>query len=100
MSTVLKFQRPQQGKPRPDRSRQRPFDVLTNLAALLSSVQALQIQTTGDLRRAILILDLANMCIQVLVRQIGSEMAREHLLAQSARIDQLIEAARSEVAHL
>jgi hypothetical protein len=52
------------------------------------------------LRDAIFILDLANMCIRLLVGQIGSGAAREHLLAQSATIDQLIAAARSEAAHL
>jgi hypothetical protein len=73
---------------------------LINVGALVSSVQGLQIQTTDDLRDAIFILDLANMCIRSLVGQIGSGAAREHLLAQSARIDQLIAAARSEAAHL
>jgi hypothetical protein len=100
MSTVLKFHQPHQRKLRPDRSRQRPFDVLTNVTALLSSVEGLQIHTMEDLRRAILILDLANMCIQLRVGQILSGTTREHLLAQSARIDQLIEAARGEAAHL
>jgi hypothetical protein len=73
---------------------------LINVGALVSSVQGLQIQTTDDLRDAIFILDLANMCIRLLVGQIGSGAAREHLLAQSTRIDQLIAAARSEAAHL
>jgi hypothetical protein len=100
MSTVLKFHQPHQRRPRQDRSHQKPFDVLTNVAALVSSVEGLQIQTTDDLRDAIFILDLANMCIRLLVGQIGSGTAREHLLAQSVRIDQLIEAARGEVAHL
>jgi hypothetical protein len=100
MSTVLKFQRSHQRKPRPDRARQRPFDALTNVAALVSSVEGLQIHTTEDLRRAILILDLANMCIQLLIGRIRSGTTREHLLAQSGRIDQLIEAARSKVAQL
>ena len=100
MSTVLKFYRPHQRKPRLDRSRQRPSDVLTNIAALVSSVEGLQIQTTDDLRDAIFILDLANICIRSLVIQIGSGTGREHLMAQSARIDQLIEAARGEAAHL
>jgi hypothetical protein len=100
MSTILTFHSPHQQKSQSNCSHQRPFDTLTNLAALLSSVRGLQIHTTEDLRRAILILDLANMCIQSLVRQIGSGTARERLLAQSARIDQLIEAARGEAAHL
>ena len=100
MSTVLKFYRPHQRKPRLDRSRQRPSDVLTNIAALVSSVEGLQIQTTEDVRDAIFILDLANACIGLLIRQIGGAAAREHLLAQSARIDQLIKAARGAAAHL
>src|SRR6266404_1006522 len=100
MSAVLKFQLPHQRNPRPDRSRQRPSDVLTNVTALVSGVEGLQIQTTEDVRDAIFILDLANTCIRLLIRQIGSGAAGEHLLAQSARIDQLIEAARGEAAHL
>jgi hypothetical protein len=36
----------------------------------------------------------------LLIRQIGGAAAREHLLAQSARIDQLIKAARGAAAHL
>ena len=100
MSTVLKFYRPHQRKPRLDRSRQRPSDVLANIAALVSSVEGLQIQTTEDVRDAIFILDLANACIGLLIRQTGIGAAREHLLAQSATIDQLIKAARGEAAHL
>lgn len=100
MSTVVEFHQPRQRKARPDGSRQKPFCVLTNVAALLSSVEGLQIQTTEDLRRAILILDLANMCIRLLIGQIWSGTTREHLLAQSMKIDQLIEASRGEAAHL
>jgi hypothetical protein len=73
---------------------------LTHVAALLSSVEGLQIGTPEDLRRAILVLDLANMCIQVFIAQIRSGTTREHLLAKSGRIDQLIGAARSKVAQL
>ena len=100
MSTVLKFHRPHQRTPRLDRSRQRPSGVLTNVAALVSGVEGLQIQTTVDVRDAIFILDLANSCIRLLIRQIGGGTTREHLLAQSATIDQLIKAARGEAAHL
>src|SRR5436853_1312723 len=100
MSTVLNFHRPHQRNPRLDRSRQRPSGVLTNVAALVSGVEGLQIQTTEDVRDAIFILDLANSCIRLLIRQIGGGTAREDLLAQSVRIDQLIEAARGEAAHL
>ena len=100
MSTVLKFPRPHQRNPRSGRLRQRPSDVLTNVAALVSGVEGLQIQTTEDVRDAIFILDLANSCIRLLIRQTGIGAAREHLLAQSATIDQLIKAARGEAAHL
>jgi len=100
MPTVPKFHRPHQRNPRLDRSHQRPSDVLTNVVALVSSVEGLQIQTTEDVRDAIFILDLANTCIRLLIMQIGRGTAREHLLAQSVRIDQLIEAARGEAAHL
>jgi hypothetical protein len=73
---------------------------LINVAALVSSVEGLEIQTAEELRDAIFVLDLANMCIRLLVGEIGRGKAREHLLAQSARIDQLIDVARSEVAQL
>jgi hypothetical protein len=98
MSTVLKFHRPRQPKSGPNRSRPDPSEILTNVAALLSRVEALQIETTEDLRQALFILDLANMCIRLFIGQLQSETTRKQLLAQSARIDQLIEAARSEAA--
>ena len=91
MSTVLKFHRPRfRG----------PSDILANLASLLSRVEDLQIETTEDLHHAIFSLDLANQCIRLLIRQIGIGTTREHLLAQSARINQLLETARSDAANL
>ncbi|WP_164937280.1 hypothetical protein [Bradyrhizobium vignae] len=76
-------------------------DILANIAALLSQVQALDIRTTDDIRQAIFILELANGCIRLLVGQTKlNEATRTSLLAQSARIDLLIAETRRETAHL
>jgi hypothetical protein len=100
MATVLKFHRPHPPKSGANRSRPTASHILTNVAALLSRVERLEIQTTEDLRESFFILDLANMCIRLFIGQIDSGAARKQLLSHSARIDQLIEAARSEAAHL
>lgn len=100
MAKVLEFQRPPQRKPQLNRARPAPFYVLSNVAALLATVEGLQIQTPEDLRYAIFLLELANICIRLVIRQVESGTARERFLAQSARIDRLIDDARSESAHL
>jgi hypothetical protein len=96
MSRVLRFPRPDQ-RPEPDRSLQETFVILPNIAALLSRVESLQIQTTDDLRLAIFMLDLANMCIPLTVGQIPNGLSRKQLLAQSAKIGHLLETARCEM---
>jgi len=74
---------------------------LANVAALLSQVQALDIQTTDDARQAIFLLELANVCIRLIIGQTNlNEATRATLLAQSAAIDMRIETARREAAHL
>jgi hypothetical protein len=91
-SNVLRFHRPdQQERSCPGRS-----EILINVAALISKVGNLQIQTTGDVHQAIFILDLANTCLRLFISQIQSETAKKQLLIQSATIDQLIEATRSK----
>lgn len=101
MSTVLKFQRSYQRKSEPGLSRPRLSDILTTVAALVAQVEALQIQTTEDLREAIFILDLANTSIRSIIRLTNmDETARTKLMAQSATIEQLIGAVRKEAPHL
>jgi hypothetical protein len=74
---------------------------LANIAALLSQVQALEIQTADDIRRAIFSLELANDCIRLILGQTKlNETTRTTLLGQSERIDLLIAATRKEAAHL
>ncbi|WOH62856.1 MULTISPECIES: hypothetical protein [Bradyrhizobium] len=74
---------------------------MANIAALLSQVQALEIQTTDDIRQAIFSLELANGCIRLILGQAKlNETTRTTLLAQSERIDLLIAATRREAAHL
>ncbi|WP_407114728.1 hypothetical protein [Bradyrhizobium sp. LMG 9283] len=74
---------------------------MANIAALLSQVQALEIQTTDDIRQAIFLLELANGCIRLIVGQTRlNERTRTTLLAQSARIDSLIAETRREAAGL
>jgi hypothetical protein len=94
MSKVLRFPRPDERRPEPDRSLQEPSVILPNIAALLSRVESLQIQTTDDLRLAMFMLELANMCIRLIVGQIRNGPTRIQLLAQSAKISQLLETAR------
>jgi hypothetical protein len=65
MATVLKFHRPHPPKSGANRSRPTASHILTNVAALLSRVERLEIQTTEDLRESFFILDLANMCIRL-----------------------------------
>ncbi|UVO26968.1 hypothetical protein [Bradyrhizobium arachidis] len=99
MSTLVKFQPPYQR--RSSLSRPMSSDILTTVVALVAQVEALQIQTTEDLRQAIFILDLANTSIRLIIRQINmDEAARTTLMAQSGRIQQLIEAVRKEAPHL
>jgi hypothetical protein len=74
---------------------------LANIAALLSQVQALEIQTRDDIRQAIFSLELANGCIRLILgRTKLNETTRTTLLAQTESIDLLIAAARKEAAHL
>ncbi|UQR62254.1 hypothetical protein LRP30_36620 [Bradyrhizobium sp. C-145] len=97
MSSVLKFRQPHNANSKTSPSRQKLPDILANIAALLSRVQALEIQTIDDARQAIFILELANGCIRVIVGQIPlNETARTTLPAQSARIDLLIAETRRE----
>ncbi|MDH2347119.1 hypothetical protein [Bradyrhizobium sp. SSUT77] len=101
MSSVLQFQRPYHGKSETSPSSQRLPDILPTVAALLSQVQALEIQTTEDIRQAIFMLELANGCIRLIIGQTKlNETTRTALLAQSARIELLIAATRREAAHL
>lgn len=101
MSSVLQFQRPCQSKSAANSLCQRLPDILGNIAALLSEVQALEIQTTDDVRQAIFSLELANGCIRLILGQTKlNETIRTTLLAHSERIDLLIAATRREAAHL
>ncbi|MDA9475068.1 hypothetical protein XI03_11265 [Bradyrhizobium sp. CCBAU 65884] len=101
MSSVLEFRQPRKLKSQRSSSSQKLPDILANVAALLSQVQALDIQTTDDIRQAIFLLELANGCMRLIVGQITlNETTRTTLLAQSARIDSLIAETRSEAAHL
>lgn len=97
MSKLLRFSRPNERRPEPDRSLQKTSVILPNIAALLSRVDSLQIQTTDDLRLAIFMLELANLCIRLIVGQIRNGLTRKQLLAQSAKIGQLLETARCEM---
>ncbi|MBR0827233.1 hypothetical protein JQ596_17030 [Bradyrhizobium manausense] len=97
MPKLVKFQPPCQRKSEPSLSRPGPSDILTTVVALVAQVEALQIETTEDLRQAIFILDLASTSIRLIIRQINmDEAARTTLVARSARIEQLIEAVRKE----
>ena len=101
MSTVLKFQPPHEWKPGTPPSGKTLSDILANVAALLSQVEALEIQTTDDVRQAMFLLELANICIRLIIGQTDlNDATRTTLLAQSARIDTLIETTRREAAHL
>jgi hypothetical protein len=101
MSSVLKFQRPYKEKSHTSPSRQRLPDILAQVAALLSQVQALDIQTPDEARQAIFLLELANVCLRLIIGY-GKldEATRATLLAQSATIDMRIETARREAAQL
>jgi len=97
MSSVLKFRQPHNAKSKTYRSRQKLSEILANIVALLSQVQALEIQTLDDARQAIFILELANGCIRLIVGQTKlNETTRTTLLAQSAQIDLLIAETRRE----
>lgn len=101
MSSVLKFRQPYKAKFETSPSCQRMPGVVANVAALLSQVQALDIQTTDDIRRAVFILELANSCIPLIVGQTKlNDATKTILLAQSTRIDLLIAETRREAAHL
>lgn len=100
MSTVLKF-RPDRRKSEPSLLSLTSSNILTNIAALVAQVEALRIQETEDLRQAIFLLDLASTSIRLIIRQINiDETARTALMAQSGRIDQLIDAVREEAPHI
>ncbi|RXG86755.1 hypothetical protein [Bradyrhizobium zhanjiangense] len=93
MTTVIKF-RPRQ-KSQDHLPQQRPLQVLNEVAALLAQVKTLEIGSPEELRETLFILDLANVYIRLFIGQIDSEGARKQLLAQSVRINQLIEESRS-----
>lgn len=97
MPKVLRFPRPDERRPGPDRSLRELPAIASSAVALLTGVESLQIRTTEDLRRAIFMLDLANTCIRLIVSQIRNGSTRKQLLAQSAKIDQLLETARCEM---
>lgn len=97
MSSVIKFERPSKAKTVTSPSYYGPRDVLVNVLALLSQVQALGIQTVDDARHAIFLLEVANGCIRLIVGQTKlNETTKTTLLAQSARIDLLIAETRRE----
>ncbi len=100
MSTVLKFSPLPHRQPRPSGTRLSPPYILTNVAAVLATVEGLQIHTPEDLRYAIFLLELANICIRLVIKQVEREAVRRRLLAESTRIDQLIDVVRSDAAHL
>ncbi|SFJ60281.1 hypothetical protein [Bradyrhizobium sp. Gha] len=100
MSSVLKFRQPHNAQSKTYRSRPKLPDILANIAALLSQVRTLDIQTTDDIRQAMFILELANDCIRMLIGQTTlNETTRRTSLAQSAGIDLLIAETRTEAAH-
>lgn len=91
MSSVIQLEQPYKAKTATSPSCYGLPDILVNLLALLSQIQALEIQTTDDARQAIILLELANGCIRLTVGQTKlNETTRTTLLAQSARIDLLI----------
>jgi hypothetical protein len=98
--TVLNLQPRYRRKAEPSNSRPEAPDMLSNVIALLTRVEGQAIQTSEDVRQAIFMLDLANMCIRIVVSSIESGTAKGNLLAQCARIDQLIEVARKEAVHI
>lgn len=101
MGSVLEFQQPSRLKSERYPSCPGLSDILTDVSALLSRVEALEIRTAEDLRQALFIIDLANTCIRLLIGQIklnGTTKAK--LLAQSRRSAQLMEATRRDAAHL
>ncbi|MBK3666279.1 hypothetical protein JJE66_34325 [Bradyrhizobium diazoefficiens] len=101
MSSVLKFRQPYKANSETIPSCQRLPDIAANVVALLSQVQALEIQTKDDIRPAIFILELATNRIRLIVGQTKlNETTRTTLLAQSTRIELLIAATRREAAHL
>ncbi|APO52107.1 blr7684 [Bradyrhizobium diazoefficiens USDA 110] len=101
MSSVLRFQRPRKLKSGTSPSDQRLPDVLANVAALLSQVEALKIKTADDARQAIFLLELANTCIRLIVGQTNlDEEVRKALLAHSAMIDMRLGAARRDASIL
>ncbi|UWU90769.1 hypothetical protein [Bradyrhizobium sp. CB1015] len=101
MSSVLIFRQHNNKKSQTRSPGQRLSDILANIGALLSQVQALDIQTTDDIRQAVFLLELANGCIRLIVGQTTlNETTRTTLLAQSARIDFLIAETRREASHL
>ncbi|MDA9464498.1 hypothetical protein [Bradyrhizobium sp. CCBAU 53415] len=100
MSSVLEFCQPRHAK-KTSHSRQTLPEFLASVATLLSQVQALDIQTTDDVRQAIFILELANSCIRLLIQQTKlDEATRTSLLAEAAMIDLRIAEARRDTAHL
>lgn len=96
MSTILKFHRLPQRQAGLNRARLAPSYILANVAAVLATVENLQIQTSEDLRYAIFLLELANICIRLVIKQVERGAARERLLAQSTRIDRLIDVVRGD----
>ncbi|WP_409192518.1 hypothetical protein [Bradyrhizobium sp. RDM4] len=100
MGAIIKFGRRKERTSVASPSPPSASHILGNVAALLSQIERLKIHTAADMRQAFFLLELANTCIRLFIRQIDSPASRNLLLAQSARIDQLIEGVRTESGNL
>lgn len=97
MSTVLEFRRPRRCQTWSKRSGFDPRAILTQVGALVSTVETQEPSSAEDLGRAIFILELANASIRLLIGQLSSRTTANQLISQSERIDQLLTAARGEL---
>ncbi len=71
---------------------------LDAIGGVVSSLDLTALRSRDDVTRALCMLDFANQCIEVVLKEIESSLVRGSLSDQSERLMQLIELTRNEVA--
>lgn len=73
---------------------------LEAISGVVSSLDVTRIRSSEDATRALYILELANKCIRVVLREVHGTFAKNALIDQSDRLIELIDVARNKLVNL
>lgn len=76
------------------------FGRLEAIGKVVSSLDVAKIRSRADITRMLCVLELANKCIRVVLKDVAGDGVREQLIGESERLIDLIEVARQRVADL